>query len=117
MNKVYALGVMIIDLAANKIKLPRQERLWNLFADFETAEKYVLENTGDFFEYYYNIALIEEVNVIDLKAPPIENYDWHAQREWWYQADHSQLDDNKNPKISKIEKPDCIKHVVNFWCG
>lgn len=60
-----------------------------MYARFEQAERTILENRGDFFEYYYNYALIEETYVIDSQDPPKEGEHIFPPREWWFFADYS----------------------------
>lgn len=119
MKKVYALGVMQLDTSENPRRLFKDRRLWHLFANLEEAQECVLNNRGDLFEYYYNYALIEEVYVID-KNDPLKEGDWSQDgfpREWWYHADFNKMDEEKNPTITEVGKPECFDKTVYFWVG
>jgi hypothetical protein len=117
MNKVYAVGVFQLDTSENARRPKKSERLWHLFANLEEAQEAVLKNRGDLFEYYYNYALIEEVYVIDKNDQPKAGEFAGFPREWWYFADFSQMDEDKNPKITEVSKPECFAQVVYFWVG
>lgn len=119
MKKVYALGVMQIDTSPNANRTIKSDHLAGLYAHFEEAERAVLENRGDMFEYYYNYALIEETYVIDPIDPPKEGEHLDTPREWWYFADHSKSseDNDFNPEISACQKPKCLENLVYFWIG
>jgi hypothetical protein len=124
MNKVYAVGVMQVDLTDDPAKFPirKAERLWFFYANFEDAEKCVLENQTDIFEYYYNIALIEEHYVHDPKDPASPDADIVCAKQWWYLAtykeeDADELEVASNPTITAIDQPKGFEHVVNFWAG
>ena len=120
MYKVYAVGVMQVDLSrADKFPSDRKSRLWFFFANFEDAEKCVLENQSDIFEYYYNIALIEEHYVHDPNDPAPPEIGVIA-KQWWYEAQYPT--DEKTGEslpliISKIETPQIFRNIVNFWAG
>jgi len=117
MHKVYAVGVFQLDTAENAYRHIKDSRLWHLFANLEEAQECVLQNRGDLFEYYYNYALIEETYVIDKTDPPKEGEFGGLPREWWYHADFSQMDEDKNPKITEVPKPACFEQTVYFWVG
>lgn len=119
MYKVYAVGVMQIDLSETQ-KYPNghKTRLWYFFANFEDAEKCVLENQTDIFEYYYNVALIEEHYVHDPNDPAPPSIGVLA-KQWWYKAEYVEDYEGTltNIVISKIDKPQVFKNIVNFWAG
>lgn len=122
MNKVYAVGVLQIDLSENARRIIKEDRLWHLFAKFEDAEEAVLKNSGDIFEYYYNFALIEETYVIDPTDPPKPGEFGGFPKEWWYHADYTvNPPDEKTgwrePFIQAVEKPKCLDKTVYFWVG
>ena len=114
MNKIYVVGVMTLKSDfSNTIKSPK--RLWYFFVNFKDAEKCVLENQTNIFEYTYNLALIEEHYVYD----PNDNSkpgDIIAPQ-WWYQAIYPNNGVDVNPEIRKIEQPECFKQICNFWAG
>ncbi len=123
--KVYALGVMQIEykhwdkpeeVADFRIKT---DRLWSLYSNFEDAEEAVLNNYGDLFEYSYNMALIEEIHVIDKNTHHLQ-YEGGEQR-WWYWAqftpDPLAPFGMTGPIVSKIECPQFFERTVNFWVG
>jgi hypothetical protein len=104
--KVYALGVFQIDF---ELQSPiKSARLWNLYKRFSNAEKSILSNSGDLFEFYYNYALIEEITVI----PSREKYTLPEQ--WWYHVDYSSAD---NVIISKIDVPKQFENTFCWWVG
>jgi hypothetical protein len=112
MNKVYAVGVMTLkDDVCNAIK---SQRLWHFFAHFEDAEKCVLENQTNIFEYTYNLALIEEHFVYDPNDSEPGNI---VAPQWWYQAIYPNNGIDVVPQIKKIEQPECFKQLCNFWAG
>jgi len=114
MNKVYAVGVMRIDLTET-YPLGKSQRLWHFFAHFEDAEKCVLENWGDMFENYYNVALIEEHFVYD---PQDIADSLVVGKQWWYQATYEEYErDADRIYISKIEPPASLQGIINFWAG
>ena len=105
MNKIYAVGALNISLPQYSVK---DTRLWVLIDNFESAELTVLSNCGDFFEGYYNYALIEEIEVnstvsIHTKLP----------KQWWYQAKYVEDD----MIVSRIEMPPEFKHISHWWVG
>lgn len=93
----------------------KSQRLWHFFAHFEDAEKCVLENHTNIFEYTYNLALIEEHYVYDPNDPS-KNYNFIAPQ-WWYQATYPNNSVNCDPEIKKIDQPECFKQICNFWAG
>jgi hypothetical protein len=119
MNKIYTLGTMQIDLDSNSSRI-NSRRLWYFFANFEDAEKWVLENGENIFEYYYNVALIEEYPVFNPKD--IDDAFFNLPQQWWYKC-HFPLppfpDNIEVPLliISKIETPPQFKNICNFWAG
>jgi len=122
MNKVYTVGVMQVDLSddPNKFPIRKAERLWFFYTRFEDAEKCVLENQTDIFEYYYNIALIEEHYVRDPADPPLPGTDILCAKQWWYLATYKEddeLDSGPNPTVTAIDQPVGFKNIVNFWAG
>lgn len=122
MNKVYVVGVMQVDLSNETFSAKKAERLWHLFARFEDAQKCVLENHTDIFEYYYNIALIEEHYVYDPDDPPPPLHDIMCAKQWWYRAEYTtDYESNSmnpmNPVVKEAEQPKCFHGIVNFWVG
>jgi len=112
MKKVYALGVILADLSDNPRSFMKDHRLWYIFGNFADAEKCVLENQSDIFEGYYNLALIEEISVIN---PLDQSEMWGVPPQWWYLADSSI--DRYSPVISRIEPPKAAEHLACFWVG
>lgn len=111
---------MQLDLSRNdKWPTDRSERLWFFYANFEDAERCVLENKGDIFEYYYNVALIEEHYVHDPNDRPPSNFNGLIARQWWYKVDYIQKEDGSlsDMVISKIDAPRIFKNIINFWAG
>jgi hypothetical protein len=122
MKKVYAIGTMLIDLSEKSANRIKASRLWTLYHDFDEAEKVVMENSGDIFEYYYNVALIEEICVIDKKDPPQpgEEHLWGPPRQWWYHAEYTTEENgeqSREPTVSKMGVPENLKNVCYFWVG
>jgi len=112
MNKVYAVGVLLLDLSVNAQRIIQSKRLWYLYSKFEDAEACVLENKSDIFEFYYNCALIEEVYVI-----PVDPNDMAPMpRQWWYAAEYSDLS-NDGPIIFKTDVPKSFLSICSFWIG
>lgn len=123
MKKVYAIGTMLIDLSEKSVNRIKASRLWTLYHDFDEAEKVVMENAGDIFEYYYNVALIEEIGVIDKNDPPQpgEEHLWGPPRQWWYRAEYNSSgedgDRGREPYVNKMDVPENLKNVCYFWVG
>lgn len=128
MRKVFAVGAMQIDEAPNSKRNIVSDRLWSLYLKFEDAEKAVLENRGDLFEYTYNYALIEEIRVLDPSTPPSkeERDDWFPPKEYWYKATYRRHDEVRtigqddpihDPIVVKVDKPACLDKIVYFWVG
>lgn len=122
MKKVYAIGTMLLDLSEKSSNKIKSSRLWTLYHDFDEAEKVVLENHGDIFEYYYNAALIEEIGVIDKNDPPQPGQEhlWGPPRQWWYHAEYIIGIDggqSRDPVITRMEIPENLKNVCYFWVG
>ena len=123
--KVYALGVMRIEYDHEFSKddepvfMKKEDRLWFLYSNFEDAEKAMLSNWSDLFEYTYNVGLIEEVYVMG-KDTRNTAFDGREQR-WWYLAqyeeDSSAPFGKRGPFISKIECPHFFKNTYGFWVG
>lgn len=115
--KVYAVGCLQIDTNPEAKQTIKQQRLWSLYARFEDAEKCILENHGDIFEYSFTHALIEEVLVIDPNLPYKEGESAeYPPKEWWYQADYSVItEDHRDPLVTKVDKPKCLDRVCCFW--
>ncbi len=113
---------MQIDTSEKAHRTIKSDHLAGLYAHFEEAERAILENRGDFFEYYYNYALIEETYVIDHQDPPGPGELPFPPKEWWYHADYSvnQPDPKtgwSEPVISPCEKPKVLDRIVYFWVG
>ncbi len=112
MNKVYAMGVLSSQIKDGNKPVIKEQRLWNLYANFEDAESCVLENRGDIFEHTYNLALIEEVCIINHSVQ--NNYE-NLYKQWWYEAKF--IGSDNDPMITKISKPKLLENIVNFWVG
>jgi hypothetical protein len=123
MNRIYVLGTMDVNLPDNSGNSPGQiikhQRLWYFFAHFKDAEECVLQNQSNIFEYYYNLALIEEHYVYDPTDKSETPINWGMTPQWWYQATfHPEPTDQlQNPTVRKIEQPACFKNICNFWAG
>jgi hypothetical protein len=105
MNKIYAAGAICIVLPQYTTK---GSRLWSLFDNFEAAEATIMSNCGDFFEHYYNYALIEEIVVHDRVSvyTPVP-------KQWWYKADFV----DESVVISKIDIPKELQNISHWWVG
>jgi hypothetical protein len=114
--KVYAVGVIHADLSENPRRFIKDSRLWYLFADFQSAEKCVLENQSDIFEYYYNLALIEEIGVIPSQKSKDKGTWGYIPPQWWYRIVYND-DPDGAPTIEKIPTPKCMENVACFWVG
>lgn len=123
MRKVFAVGVMQLDTVPGARRNIISSRLWSLYLKFEDAEKAVLENRGDLFEYTYNYALIEEIRVLDPSTPATqeEKENWFPPKEYWYHAEFRPFgesnEDMRDPIVVKVEKPTCLDKIVYFWVG
>ena len=86
-------------------------RVWYLCSDFETAEKIVLNNESDIFEYYYDYdyAIIEEIEVV-VKGKACINKE---PKQWWYKAEYK----DGNVSVEKCLVPDRYKNVCNWSIG
>jgi len=103
--KIYAMGVMLLDFELRYVV--RSTRLWALYKRFNDAEKTILTNSGDIFEFYYNYALIEEVSVIPSRGK------FEFPKQWWYYADYSSGD----LIISKVDVPKPLENTFCWWVG
>lgn len=117
---IYAVGVLDINekYDANKVgsKRIKDQRLWYVVSSFEEAERIVLQNEGDIFEYYYNHAIIEEIFVVG--SIPNKYDAWSIPKQWWYKASYSNNEDvAPNPVVTRIDPPDWAEHICNFWVG
>lgn len=108
-TSVFAVGVIKANLSESSDRFVLDSRLWYLFSSFEHAERCVLENETDIFENYYNLALIEEISILDKK--PI----WQAPKQWWYRAQY--VDDYSTCSVEQIDAPQRAENVVCFWVG
>jgi hypothetical protein len=118
MSKVYAVGVIQADLSENPRRFIKDQRLWFLYSKFEDAEKCVLENHSDIFEYYYNFAVIEEVYVIDPSSPRKKDEGNYVPKQWWYKADFSAgREGDHHPVITSVEQPKCMENICCIWIG
>lgn len=98
MRKIYAVGV--VKEIPNKTEDFLQIRL---FSKFENAEKSIMKNEGDLFEYYYDYAIIEESFICD------EGEDsYNTPNTWWYKMDY------KNNIVSSCDKPSKFENIVCF---
>jgi hypothetical protein len=112
--KAYAVGVILADLSEKPRRFIKESRLWCLFAKLEDAEKCVLENHGDIFEYYYNMAVIEEVSVIDPNNVDKTNSRAYIPKQWWYKITYCS---EGNYTIDKVSQPAIFQNIVNIWIG
>ncbi len=84
-------------------------RVWYLCSDFETAEKIVLNNESDIFEYYYDYAIIEEIEVV-VKGKACTNKE---PKQWWYKAEYK----DGNVTVEKCLVLDRHKNICNWSIG
>lgn len=111
MSKIYAVGVMQLDFDTGRTA---SKRLWYFYKNFEDAERGILENHSDIFEYYYNVALIEEHILIDGEGSDSDTFgNW---QQWWYQATYLETGDG-DLKIERIETPICFQQICCLWAG
>lgn len=118
---IYAVGVIQADLSENPRRFIQDQRLWYLFSTFSEAEKCVLGNESDIFEYSYNLALIEEIYVIGSDTSEEEKACYSiVPKQWWYLADYSKGEGEESepyPKVTKIPTPKCVENTCCFWVG
>lgn len=116
--KIYSVGVIKADTSENARSFIKDQRLWYLYSKFEDAEKCVLENHSDIFEYYYNYAVIEETYVHDYTNPPEAVDTYYLPKQHWYFADFSS-EGNRSPYplITKVETPKCMENICCIWVG
>lgn len=121
MIKVYAVGVIKANLTNPQESFIKNSRLWFISSSFEYAESAILTNSGDLFEYYYNLALIEEIilaGTIDKDNDPPEVVHYYpTPTQWWYKATYSDEPTEHNPVVTSIAKPEVIENIVCFWVG
>lgn len=96
MKIIYLVAVIIIDNESIK-----HSRTWGWYSNFEDAEKAVLENHTDIFEYSYEYAVIE-------KMP--EGVCAVAEDSWWYKASY----ENDEIQIYKVQPPDGFENILNI---
>jgi hypothetical protein len=123
MQTIYVVGTMQLNLSDDSGDSPggiiKHQRLWHFYARFEDAEKAVLENHSNIFEYYYNVALIEEHYIYDPTDKSETPFGWGMPNQWWYEATfYPEPNDRiRNPSVRKIEQPTFFKQICNFWAG
>jgi hypothetical protein len=71
-------------------------------SNFFDAERVIIKNIGDIWEYNYNYAVIEEL---------AEGLYPHPIQEWWFKWD------NKIKGYKRVMKPDKLKMFTNFSIG
>jgi hypothetical protein len=113
MIKIYAMGVLKLNFSPNPYKYIEDSRLWALYTNFEKAEAAILNNSGDIFEVFYNVACIEEHYILDSDDSTLE---YHLPRQWWYQAKYS---GNRNPTVESMFPliPEGMLNTSNIWIG
>jgi hypothetical protein len=116
MTKIYAVGVIKAEQLETKPFI-KELRLWYLFHRFEDAEKCVLENQSDIFEFYYDFACIEEVYVHDYANPPKEGEETYIPKQWWYKINYFDGGDHKDDIVEKIDQPERMNKVCCIWVG
>ena len=118
--KVFAMGVLLLDLSPEPRKLIIASRLWGLYLHFEDAEKAVINNLGDIFENYYNVACIEEHGLINYQEPKdsarLFEGEYQVPKQWWYKSSFA---GSNNPIIISMgEKiPVGMENTSNIWIG
>jgi hypothetical protein len=112
LSVIYAVGTLKADLTPGAKNFIIDQRLWFLSSSFELAQKSVLENEGDIFESYYNLALIEEVSVQGVTSLP-----FIVSPQWWYKASFDVVTPLDPISIVSIPKPQCVENVYSFWVG
>jgi hypothetical protein len=114
-------GVLQVDLSSTTKRLIKDQRLWYMFKNFEDAEKCVLENQSDLFEYHYNMALIEEVHLLDFSNQNDKDETIFARKQWWYRItyyNHPTNDDIEiKPTIEQVDVPSIFENTCRFWVG
>jgi len=102
--------IYVIVLFKIQSGIVKQERAVGWFNSFEEAERYVLSNEGDMYEYgEYNVALIEKIHSGFYMKP----------EETWYAVDASQEREIgvMEYKIEKCEKPGIFEKICGFSMG
>lgn len=102
---VYAVTVIADPDGATK----GSRRCWGFELSFDEAERKVLGNVSDLFEFYYNWAVIERMPV-GVPTWGSEGYKIMG----WYEADYTT---RGMPVIRKCEVPDHLKGMTNFAFG
>lgn len=113
MDKIYTIYVIALDKDGTE-KTTRVgkkgnvyelgDRVWGWLDKFEDAEKIVLNNLTDIFEYYYNYACIEEVSKGVIAMTEVIQ---------WYKASF----DKDTVSVEKVDPPPFAKNIVNFTMG
>jgi hypothetical protein len=81
-------------------------RCVGFFTTFSQAEKCVIENWGDIFEYYYDFAVVEEVTEGLYNCCQGDNY-----LKQWYKWN------SKVKRYKKVKEPKFAKNIINWSIG
>ena len=115
MNKIYTIYVVALDDDGTRMKTrvgkkgnvyELGDRVWGWFDKFEDAEKIVLNNETDIFEYYYNYACIEEVPMGVITVAKVIQ---------WYKSGFDS--DSGVVSVGKVDPPPFAENTVNFTIG
>lgn len=111
--KIYAMGVLLVDLSDNPRRTIISSRLWGIYERFEDAEQTILFNTDSIFEGYYNIGCIEEYELINFK----KETNFEIPKQWWYLSSY-----DSSQRIATITSlgttaPKNLINVCNIWVG
>lgn len=109
MNKVYAVGCLEIDFSEKAKKLFLDQRLWYLFSDFISAEKFILKNNLNIFENNFNFAVIEEIELVGESSFCLE-----VPKQWWYSPTRQY---QEVISVEATEAPPCVKNISYIWVG
>lgn len=115
-NKTISV-ITVIQSSKYKENSSVARRTWGYFFDFATAEKVVLENQTDIFEFIYDLAVIEEYQQGWFQTP----------KETWYKArfikspkkGRSLAEEFRETKVkvAKIARPRMFAGTCNFAMG
>ena len=104
---IYTVTVMREADIKDPRSFPKTSRVWGFEMSLEEADRVVLSNQSDLFEFYYQYAVIEEV------PAGVPAWGDGPLRTWWYKGTYR--DGRCYPE--KCECPEVYQGQMNFSMG
>lgn len=102
----------IFTVTVLKVHQPRASRVWGYETSFEEAERKVLENYSDLFEFYFEYAVIERVEV----GIPAWG-DEETRIQGWYKAEYPGDGAEKKTLVQRCKCPEGYENSEGFSMG